>query len=106
MGPQSHLVQIRTNATYKASSYAAYNPNDIRLRGRTEWLSDPIEFKLAAENDGNMKRTLHNRRVEKRKYWSRKQTGFGRFTQGEDGKQFRIASMVERCAWWDRKQFK
>lgn len=121
LGPQSHLVQIRTNASYKASSFATFSSKDVRLRGHTEWLSDAIEVAVGAAEtarggtiagSGNSRRFLRGKRRGKGR--SRKARKAGQElgeadgevevqpgTQGE--RSMTIKSSVLNCAWWSRQ---
>lgn len=92
LGPQSHLVQLRTNSTYQASFHPTLDPQNVRLKGRKEWISDPIEVSFSHEG-----RNLRTRRRPKRKAHTRWHL---RGKGNQDNIAMKVLSLVENCAWW------
>jgi len=111
LGPQSHLVQMRTNSSYKASSFAAFNSKDIRLHGRTEWLSDAMEVAVGAINTGSAgssRRFLRGKKRGKGRTRKARKTGqLGGETEAlsamEGERSLNVKSSVLHCAWWSRQ---
>ena len=126
LGPQSHLVQMRTNASYRASAFSSFDPDDVKLRGRVEWLSDAIEVEVqgsvGVSGEGGEgvtpeaeARYLRGKNGKSRKNKSRKSRRSrdgvdsdvvsSSASDGNDssGRTIVIKSVVNHCAWWARQ---